>query len=199
MIIGLTGGIATGKSTVSAYLKELGIPVIDADVISREVVAKDSVGLQAVVSAFGKSILLENGELNRANLGAIIFHSKEKRETLNSIMHPLIRTRMNELQQNYSKQNYDIIVLDVPLLIENKSNYAVDEIWVVYVNEQEQITRLQLRNDLSREEAEVRVASQLSIEKKKKLADRVIDNSGTIEETFLQVHSIVEEIRKKHK
>ncbi|WHY84960.1 dephospho-CoA kinase [Neobacillus novalis] len=187
LVIGLTGGIASGKSTVSKMFKEMDIPVVDADVEARLAVEKGEPAYNKIIAVFGAEILMENGEIDRPKLGSIIFHQAEKRSLLNEIVHPEVRRRMME-QIAAAKQNReDVIVLDIPLLFESKLTYMVDKTILVYVDNETQLQRLIDRNQLSGVDAEARVRSQLPLADKVKLADEVIDNNGTVEETKKQL------------
>jgi len=195
-VIGLTGSIATGKSTVSEIFKKYGIPVIDADKIARDVVKKGSYGLKKIVEEFGKDYLNADGSLNRRKLGDLIFSDKNAKKKLEEIIHPLVRKREAEMIKEIREKDKDIpIIVDVPLLIETGSYKYYDKIIVVYVPEDIQIERLIKRDNLSYEEALKRVKSQLSIEEKVKYADYVIDNSRSIEETEKQVIKILEKLK----
>jgi dephospho-CoA kinase len=189
VIIGLTGGIATGKSTVSQMFRERGAAIIDADMISRQVVEPGTEGLAQVVAHFGQQVLDEEGRLNRPVLASIIFRNEERREKLNSILHPLIRREMIERTNKILKDDPDkIVIWDVPLLYEGKKmTQFVEKIIVVYVPESIQLKRLMLRNSLTGSEARSRIQAQMSIEEKRKLADFIIDNSGSLSETERQV------------
>lgn len=192
MIIGLTGSIATGKSTVANMLKERGIPVVDADEVARVVVEKGRPALQKIVEAFGEEVLLEDGTLNRPALGNIIFNDKEARDTLNAIMHPAIREEM-ESQKAYHIENREhIIIMDIPLLFENGLTETVDRVVVVTVDEGTQLKRLMERNHLTEEEAKARIQSQIAVQDKVKRADDVIDNSSTLKHTEEQVMKMIE-------
>lgn len=192
MIIGLTGNIATGKSTVSKmFLEQFHIPVIDADVIAREIVEPGEQALKDIAESFGEHILLEDGTLNRKKLGNIIFKDSEKRKQLNEIVHPAIRKRMEEKKQALLHNQETNIVLDIPLLFENKLTYLVDKTVVVYTDEATQLQRLMKRNNLTVKEAKERMAAQMDLEEKKQLADAVIDNSGTLEESALQLANLL--------
>lgn len=183
LVIGLTGGIASGKSTVSAMFEQLNIPVIDADKIAREVVLPGEETYHQIVETFGDTILLEDGTLNRQKLGAIIFANEEKRKQLNALIHPVIRQRMLSQRNKYIAAKEKCIVLDIPLLFESKLTHFVEKIIVVYVDEATQLERLITRDCLSKREAKQRIDAQLSLEEKANLADVVIDNNGTIEQT----------------
>lgn len=190
-IIGITGSIASGKSTVSNMIKELGFTVIDADIVARQVVEPGEEAYEKIVETFGSEILFPNGMINRSKLGEIIFTNEERRKQLNAIVHPAVRKRMNNDKEEAVKQGEKAVFLDIPLLFESKLTNMVDKVIVVYVDEKIQLERLMKRNDLSKEEALNRIQSQLSIEEKKKLADAFIDNRGTIEETKKQLMIIL--------
>ncbi|MDF2902924.1 MAG: coaE [Bacillus sp. (in: firmicutes)] len=191
LIIGLTGGIASGKSTVTRMLQEQNIPVIDADVEAHLVVEKGEKAYYDIVSYFGKDILMEDGSIDRIKLGSIIFPDKEKRTVLNNIVHPAVRGRMIQKKDQYLALGHNIVVLDIPLLFESKLTYMVDKVVVVYVDEQTQLDRLMARNGFTKEEAMSRISSQLPLNEKRKWADAVIDNNGTPEETEKQLKDIL--------
>ncbi|WP_367121803.1 dephospho-CoA kinase [Staphylococcus capitis] len=176
-IIGLTGGIATGKSTVSELLTAYGFKVVDADVASRKAVKKGSKGLDQIREKFGQEAIDVNGEMNRKYVGELVFNNPEQRIELNKIVHPIVREIMEEEKNHYLNEGYNVI-MDIPLLFENDLQDTVDEVWVVYTSESIQIERLMERNDLSQEDAKARVYSQISIDKKSRMADHVIDNLG---------------------
>ncbi|NSL51520.1 dephospho-CoA kinase [Calidifontibacillus erzurumensis] len=190
-IIGLTGGIASGKSTVAKMLKNYGIPIIDADVIAREVVEVGEEAYYKIVEAFGKDILHEDGTIHREKLGAIVFNDEEQRKKLNSIVHPAVRTRMNELKQKYIEGGEKTIVLDIPLLFESKLTHLVDKIILVYVDYDVQVKRLMERNHFTREQAEARIKAQMPLKDKISLADAVLYNNGTISETEKQLAEVL--------
>ncbi|KAJ9089056.1 hypothetical protein DSO57_1016678 [Entomophthora muscae] len=198
-ILGITGGIATGKSTVSRMLSELGIPVIDADIIAREVVKPGTFGYNSVVAKFnhleGESIILPDGNIDRAKLGAIIFSNPEKRKELNSILHPLIRVSMLWKTFKHYITATPIVVLDVPLLFESSLDRFTSANAVVYCPESIQEARLIARDHCDRTVAQQRMSSQLGIEAKREKADWVIDNSGDLEATRRSVHDLIEKIR----
>lgn len=191
MIIGLTGSIASGKSTVSNMLKEYGLPIVDADVVARVVVEPGSETLQEVVKVFGEEILTADGELDRPKLGAIIFNDQEKRKQLNSIMHPAIRKEMLRQRDEHVANGEKTVIMDIPLLFESKLQHFVDKIIVVTVSEEVQLKRLMERNHFSEEEAKSRISSQLPLSVKEQGADVVIDNNGSIEETKRQLENIL--------
>ena len=177
-VIGLTGGIASGKSTVSELLTAHGFKVVDADIASRQAVEKGTEGLARVKEAFGDGAIDEDGNMNRSYVGEVVFNQPEKRLILNEIVHPIVRDIMEEEKKTYLEQGYNVI-MDIPLLFENDLQETVDEVWLVYTSESIQIDRLMERNDLSMEEAKARVYSQISIDKKRRMADHVIDNRDT--------------------
>ncbi|MGN5882269.1 dephospho-CoA kinase [Staphylococcus simulans] len=178
-VIGLTGGIGTGKSTVSELLAVHGFKIVDADIAAREAVEKGSEGLEQVRRTFGDESIDENGEMNRKYVGEIVFNDDKKREELNHIIHPIVRELMEKQKEAYLEQGYNVI-MDIPLLFENNLQDTVDETWLVYASESIQVERLMERNDLTQEEAKARVYSQISIDKKRRMADHVIDNRGTL-------------------
>lgn len=191
MIVGLTGGIATGKSTVSAMFQQLGAILIDADQIAREVVEPGSIGLEKVRQHFGDQVIDSSGRMDRAQVGQIIFNSEKARKELNDILHPLIIAEMSRKTENAINQNEKaIIIWDVPLLIEQGLTHYVEKVIVVYVPEVLQLERLIKRNQLTEEEARRRMKAQLSIEEKRKFADFVIDNSGSLGVTERQVKQL---------
>ncbi|WP_439442569.1 dephospho-CoA kinase [Listeria aquatica] len=193
--LGLTGSIATGKSTVSKMLQNEKIPVIDADLVAKKVVEKGTVGLKKIVSTFGDEVL-SKGTLNRAKLGEIIFHDSKKREQLNKIVHPLVRKEMLQERDRLFKSGETFVVLDIPLLYESQLTDLVDQVLVVMTTEEVELTRLMARNELSREEALARIATQMPIRDKAKLADFVIDNSGTLKETREQVNELLHQLKR---
>lgn len=193
-IIVLTGGIATGKSTVSRYLIQKGYPVIDSDKIARQVVEPGSKGLEQLVTQFGMKILTENGELNRQVFGDMIFGRQDLILQVNQILHPLIFEAMESAIQSYRNQGQALVFLDIPLYYEVNKTYQEDQVWLVYVPEDVQFDRLQKRNHLDNEQVKQRIQSQLSIEEKLKLADVIIDNQGTVEDLYHQVDRLLEKI-----
>ncbi|HEJ6726670.1 TPA: dephospho-CoA kinase [Staphylococcus aureus] len=191
-VIGLTGGIASGKSTVSELLSVFGFKVVDADKAAREAVKKGSKGLAQVREVFGDEAIDENGEMNRRYMGDLVFNHPEKRLELNAIIHLIVRDIMEEEKQEYLKQGYNVI-MDIPLLFENELENTLDEVWVVYTSESIQMDRLMQRNNLSLEDAKARVYSQISIDKKSRMADHVIDNLGDKLELKQNLERLLEE------
>ena len=191
-IIGLTGVIATGKSTVSELLTAYWFKVVDADIASRKAVKKGSKGLDQIREKFGQEAIDDNGEMNRKYVGELVFNNPEQRIELNKIVHPIVREIMEEEKNHYLNEGYNVI-MDIPLLFENDLQDTVDEVWVVYTSESIQIERLMERNDLSQEDAKARVYSQISIDKKSRMADHVIDNLGDKLELKQNLQQLLEE------
>ena len=195
LVVGLTGGIASGKSTVSCYLRELGAKIIDADVLARELVLPHSPAWQEIVNHFGAEILTQDGFLQRKKLGEIIFQSPTERKVLNKILHPKIKDKTIELIKLFrQKKDFPLLVIDAPLLIEAEMTEMVDEVWVVAIPEELQLQRLKARDNLSTLEAQKRIATQMSLQEKLKFASRVIDNSGSREETRRKVFILWKQI-----
>ncbi|WP_339837473.1 dephospho-CoA kinase [Paenibacillus sp. FSL R7-0272] len=188
MNIGLTGGIATGKSSVSAYLASKGALLIDADVIAREVMLPGHPVLAAAVQRFGQAILNEDGTLNRKKLGSIVFQHPEERKALEAITHPAIRKEMRERAAAYELKHPDkLVVSDIPLLYESGLEEGFSEVMVVYVPRAVQLERLMNRDQMTQADAEARITAQMDIERKKERADIVIDNSGSWAQTEKQL------------
>ncbi|KAJ6473266.1 dephospho-CoA kinase-domain-containing protein [Mycena sanguinolenta] len=194
LVIGLTGGIATGKSSVSKLLKEKGIPVVDADILARQVVEPGTPGLAKIVSSFGPEILQSDGTLDRKKLGSVIFNDKTKRRKLNSIVHPAVRRAMlwGVVKQWLRGSKY--CVLDVPLLIEGPMWKLVGTVVVVHCSADVQLQRLMARDNSSREDASSRLNSQIPIDEKLKYADRVVDNSGSPADLEAHVNALVQRL-----
>jgi dephospho-CoA kinase len=190
LTIGLTGGIASGKSTVSQMFKEAGIVVVDADVIARKVVEPGEEAYEQIVQSFGKDILLPNETIDRKKLGSVVFFNEEKRLLLNSIVHPAVRKQMLKEKEEHLNNGEETVILDIPLLFESKLTALVDRTLLVYVDYETQLARLMNRNNLTKGEAEARIQSQMPLKDKIQLADAVIDNNGTIEATKDQLHEI---------
>jgi len=193
LVIGLTGGIASGKSTVSAMFTDMGITVIDADIEARLAVEPGEKAYNDIVSHFGTDILEDDRTINRPKLGEIIFNNEEKRLLLNSIVHPAVRERMAQKRKQAEAADEKAVVLDIPLLFESKLTELVEKIIVVYVDEQTQLERLMKRNGFSEEEASARIKSQMPLKDKVSLADAVIDNTGNIEQSKQQLMEILTE------
>lgn len=196
LILGLTGGIATGKSLVSGILKELGAYIIDADKIAREVVEPKKAAWLKIVEYFGKDILNEDETINRKELGKIVFDDPIKRKRLEEIIHPEVIEEENRIIEEYRKIRPDgIVVIDAALLVEAGGYRRVDKLLVVYTRREIQLKRLMERDGLSREEAIKRINSQLPLNRKVKMADFVIDNSIDTENTRSQVIAIFDKLK----
>ncbi|MCL6570323.1 MAG: dephospho-CoA kinase [Bacillus sp. (in: Bacteria)] len=191
LVIGLTGGIASGKSTVSTMFKNLNITVVDADIEARLAVMKGETAYYKIIAEFGKEILLENEEIDRQKLGSIIFHQAEKRQRLNEIVHPEVRKRMRGKMEESKRNNEEVVVLDIPLLFESKLTFMADKTILVYVDNETQLKRLMERNNFTTIEAEARIHSQMPMSEKVKLADAVIDNNGLVADTFSQLIEVL--------
>ena len=191
LIIGLTGSIGTGKSTIAKKLIERNIPVIDADLIAREVVEPGKEAYEKIVETFGEEILQEDQTLDRKKLGAIVFEDETKRKALNEIVHPAIRKEMLAQRDAYIKQKEPCVVLDIPLLYESKLTHFVEKVIVVYTDREVQLERILKRDHITKEEALQRINAQIDVKEKAKWADAVIDNNGTIEESERQLLDIL--------
>jgi dephospho-CoA kinase len=199
-VIGLTGGIATGKSTVSAILANAGAVIIDADRIAREAVKKGQPAYREIVEHFGETVLLPDGEINRSVLGDIIFNAPGKKQLLNKIVHPYVRKETHrQLQKIGRTEPNAIVILDIPLLIEAEMDNDLSEVIVVYVPEHVQVERLMQRDGISEADAFARIRSQMPIEEKKDKATIVVDNSGTRENTRRQTLKIFQRLKDMQK
>jgi len=197
LIIGLTGGVASGKSTISKVFKEEGAYLIDADQIARELVQPHAPAWHELIKLFGEEILEEDGSIHRKKLAALVFSHPEKRGLLNQLLHPRIREEMQRRMKEIGQRDPEaIVVIDAALLVETGAYREVDRLIVVYCSEAQQIERLQRRDGLSREEAERIVSAQLPLKEKVNVADRVISNEGTIEETKRKAKDIFEELKR---
>ncbi|MDT2595883.1 dephospho-CoA kinase [Enterococcus dongliensis] len=185
-VLGITGGIASGKTTVVRFFKKEGFPVVDGDIIARKVVEPETDGLKALEKNFGPTILQSNGKLDRKKLGSIIFSDEKKRQLVDETLDPFIRGEISRQIQEAKKSN-DLVIVDIPLLYERHYEMLMDKVAVVYVSPAIQLKRLMARNELSEKEALMRINSQLSLEEKKKRADILFDNCDSIETTHKQV------------
>lgn len=192
-VAGLTGGIGTGKTTVAKFFKEWGVHIIDADVIAREVVKKGLPAWEEIRREFGPSVLRDDGEIDREKLGKIVFSSQEKRERLNAIVHPYVRERMLAELEKALRESKDVI-LDIPLLFENRIHEWLRPVILVYAPEKVQIERIMKRDGLTVEECLKRIRAQMPIEEKKLLADYIIDNSGDINRTREDAASVYRKV-----
>ena len=190
--VGLTGGIASGKSTVAAMLSELGAVVIDADVLAREVVAAGTPGLDAVVTEFGDRVLGPDGELDRPAMGRLVFSDTAARKRLEAIVHPLVFERIVELEQEASEDA--VVVHDIPLLAENGRADDFDAVVVVDAPHALQVERMSTDRGWTSEEAESRIAAQASPEERRAIATHVIENTGTREDLRKRVAEVFAEV-----
>ena len=198
MNIGLTGGIATGKSTVSSLMVRKGALLVDADVIAREVMLPGHPVLAEVAAHFGQVILLPDGQLDRKKLGEMIFNNPEQRLALNRITHPAIRREIRSRMEAYEAAEPDrLVVVDIPLLYESELQSLFSGVLVVYVPRAVQLERLMRRDGITEEQALARLNSQMDIELKKDMADYVIDNSGSLAETGRQLDALWTRITKR--
>lgn len=191
IVIGLTGGIASGKSTVSAMLRDKGFTVIDADVESRAAVEKGMGAYGEIVKHFGSDILNAEGDIDRAKLGAIVFNNETQRLKLNSIVHPAVRKNMLEKRDAALDRGELLVIMDIPLLFESKLTAMIDRTLLVYVDADVQLKRLMERNNFSKEEALARIRAQMPLAEKRKLTNDTIDNNGSIEETAKQLDELL--------
>lgn len=200
-VIGLTGGIGSGKSTVSAYLKEKGCPIVDADKIAREITAQGSPVLAELVSVFGQEILLPGGQLDRKKLGSIVFADPQKKKLLDQItlgaVCEAIRAELAAIQAGGAEPTREasFVVLDVPLLFETGLEELADSVWVVDAADETRIRRICDRDHMSRKDAENRMASQMSSEERRRRADRIIDNSGDLDQLYEQIERLMGETK----
>ncbi|HEM4129304.1 TPA: dephospho-CoA kinase [Streptococcus suis] len=193
-VIGITGGIASGKSTVTAFLREQGYPVIDADAVVHELQAKGGKLYQVLLKEFGQGILSADGNLDRVKLGQAVFADSKLRARLSVLQDQIIRQELLT-RRDVLKQTEQVVFMDIPLLYEADYSGEVDEVWLVYVDRAQQLERLIKRNSLSVQEAENRLAAQLSLEEKRSKAQFVIDNRGAVEATLMQVAKGLEEMK----
>lgn len=192
-IIGITGGIASGKSTVVAEIRKHGYQVIDADQVVHELQAKGGKLYQALCNWLGTDILQENGELDRKKLGQLIFSSKDMLEKSSRLQNGIIREELARRRDELAKTQ-KVFFMDIPLLIEHNYMEWFDDIWLVHLDEKTQLERLVMRNHFSKEEAKKRMASQMSTEAKKPYADKLLDNSGDLTELKAQINQLLQEL-----
>lgn len=202
-VLGLTGGIASGKSTVSNYFKSLNIPVIDADEIAREVMKAGQPVVSEIVETFGPDVLHESGEIDRKRLGTIIFETAKQRKELDRLVQPKIRAAITKEINRFIQQNEPLIVVDIPLLYEEAYEEMVDEVMVINVDSMIQKERLIKREpNLTEAEAYNRIMAQMPLPEKAARADIVIDNNQTVQNTLNQVKrwlEINDEFKEEHK
>ena len=192
-VIGLTGGIACGKSTISAALREMGAVIIDGDVLSRELTVPGGPALPAIREQFGDGVFLSDGALDRRALGAVVFGSDQARECLDGIMQPMLRRMILEGIENARASGATLCVLDMPLLYEAGLDVLCDRVWCAWIPRETQIARLMARDGFTRDEAEARLRSQLPAEQKAARADVVIDTSGAIQYTMDRLPALFQE------
>lgn len=186
-VIGLTGGIASGKSTVSIYLKKQGYPIVDADVVARQVVEPGTVGLVRIKREFGSEVITADKQLDRRRLGQIVFNSHQQLEKLNRIVQPLIRDTIIQQLRTLDAQGARLIFLDAPLLFEQHYESLCDQVMVVTVTPDVQLRRLMQRDSLNKSAAQARIHSQMPLVDKEELATVVIDNNSGVDQTYRQV------------
>ncbi|KAH9900964.1 CoaE-domain-containing protein [Cubamyces lactineus] len=196
LVVGLTGGIATGKSTVSSLLRGHGLPIVDADILARKVVEPGTPALAQIVRAFGPDVLRADGTLDRPRLGALVFADEGRRRVLNAIVHPAVRREMFWEVLRCWWRGERVCVLDVPLLIEGGLWKWVGKVVVVYCSAELQLQRLMKRDNSTREEASSRLNAQLPISEKVQYADLVIDNSGSLQDLERQVDQLVQRLEE---
>jgi dephospho-CoA kinase len=200
LLVGLTGGIASGKSTVSRQLAELGCRLIDADVLAREVVAPGTPAWRAVLEEFGPDVVRPDGQLDRQRLGALVFADPARRKALEAITHPAIMARRQALLDAWVAEGFDgVVVLDIPLLIEVGAAGGVDRVILVYAERATQLERLARRDGFEPAEAARRVASQMPLADKVRQAHYVVDNSGSPDETAAQVRAVHAALLAEHR
>lgn len=198
-IIGLTGGIACGKSTVADYLQKQGLFVIDADAISHEVTAPGGEALSPIAEAFGSSVFTQEGQLNRRALGELVFSDVGLRRLLEGIIHPLVQRRTVQAIREAGRQGESIVVLNVPLLFETGMDALCDECWVVSLDRETQVKRLMARDALTASEAEKRIESQMSQDDKLRRANVVIKTGRPIELTHAELNGLLRDLRRRLK
>lgn len=187
-VLGVTGGIASGKSTVVNVFRQCGFPIVDGDVIARKIVAKEQPAFARLEAVFGQKIVAADGSLDRQKLGAIVFADAQKRKLLNQTLAPFLRSEILQAIE-VAKKQAPLVVVDIPLLYEGHYEKEMDQVAVVYVSHKQQLERLMERNQLTKSQAQQRIDSQWPLTKKKELADLVFDNQGTVGQTKQQVYS----------
>lgn len=197
VLFGLTGGLGSGKSTVAARLRAQGVPVIDADALAREVVAPGSEGLSEVVEAFGPEVLAPDGSLDRARLAETVFQDPEKRRLLNAILHPRIGALGMQRAMEHKERGERVVCYEAALLVENGLADAFRPLVVVAVPEEVQVERAMARDRASEAQVRARLAAQLPLSEKVRVADHVIDNSGAREDTERQTDEVLARIRER--
>jgi dephospho-CoA kinase len=198
-VIGLTGGIGSGKSTISKYLAELGAVVIDADKVGHEAYKPGTPAYNDVVAAFGTDIIDKKGEVDRKKLGAIVFADSESLARLNKIMHFRMREMIEEMIKNYRRQGVDVVVLEAAILIEANWVSLVDEVWVAIASEQAVVKRLNEQRGLAEDQARARIQAQITAKERAKYASAIINNNGNLDEMKAQVKMLWDKLHTKGK
>ncbi|MBY8908515.1 dephospho-CoA kinase [Salinicoccus roseus] len=193
-VIGLTGGIASGKSTASDYIRSKGYPVLDADTYAKKATAKGGPAYQGIIDHFGADLLQDDGEIDRRKLGAIVFNDDGERKVLNQLVHPEVRRMMDADKDRLAEEGH--VFLDIPLLFENGLDRQCDITLTVYVDQETQIERLMERNGFSHSEALSRINSQMPLSEKRDRSDEVLDNSGSKNELYAQIEDFLANIEK---
>jgi dephospho-CoA kinase len=194
-LIGLTGGIASGKSTVAAILRRLGAAVVNADELAREVVQPDTAGWKEIVDTFGAEVLQPDRTLDRQKLRKIVFSDPEARKKLEAIIHPRVRALAEQRIEEQAEAGFEIVVYEVPLLFEGNLQNSLRPVVLVATDLATQKKRLQSRDQLAESEAEKHIAAQMSLEQKRRLADYVIENDGSLEELERRVRDVLAKIK----
>lgn len=194
-LVGLTGGIASGKSTVAKILESMGVAVVNADTLAREVVEPGREAWKEIVAAFGPQVLQADQSLDRQKLRSIIFNNPEARRKLESIIHPRVRALAEQRIAEHGAAGYEVVVYEVPLLFEGRLHEWLRPVVLVACDLDTQLSRLQKRDGLDRAEAEKHIDAQMSLEEKRRLADYIIENNGSLEELQRRVRALLEEIK----
>ena len=198
-IIGLTGGIGTGKSTVSAYLAQKGCKIIDADLISHQMTEAGSPCLAEIKAAFGEDVFLRDGNLDRKKVGRLVFADAEKKKTLEQIITRRVIEKTLRILQDCRAQQEDLVVLDAPLLFECGMQRYTDETWLVVCRTETRLRRIAARDGLAEEDIQKRIANQMSTEQKEKLADYIIDNSRDLAWLYAQIDTLLAKSEQREK
>lgn len=197
LVLGLTGGIATGKSTADHFFRQKKIPVIDADEIAHDLLKVDQPGYLAIKKYFGDAYFKQDGNLDRAKLGQLVFNNHHELEKLNSLTHPLISKEVERQIKNEKQKKIPLIVLDIPLLFESNAQRYCDRILVISSSEEVELKRLKKRNHLTTEEALARINSQMPLKEKEAQANYVVDNTGTINELEEKLNQVLVTIKSE--
>lgn len=195
LVVGLTGGIASGKSTVSQMFRDAGVPVICADELAREAVKPGSRAFEEIRRVFGDRVIGPDGRLDRAAMAGVVFQDPGRRKTLEGIIHPKVEDERRRSLSVLQRQGHELVVVDVPLLYETGLDRSFDAVIVVYVPQPVQEERLEKRDRMTREAIRSRIDAQMPIDEKKRKAYHVVDNTGTIEETRQQFEKLLDELR----